>query len=153
MYTCKFKLAKTPVKLPFKIFLHFSFWSGAFWYVSFIHCILVCSCVSIPTPYQSFEKEFKFIPVKKKYFLCADVVPLWLLTNCPFSAVFRLWELVLLFFSQVLLNIYLTNQVITSIYKPAVVAGSAVLCIMFIINASRSVSDYAKVCQDRSKSL
>lgn len=66
---------------------------------------------------------------------------------------FQLWELVLLFFSQVLLNIYLTDQVITSIYKPAVVPGSAVLCIVFIISASRPVSGYAKVGQDCSKSL
>lgn len=66
---------------------------------------------------------------------------------------FQLWELVLLFFSQVLLNIYLTNQVITSVYKPAVVAGSAVLCIRFIISASRRVSGYAKVCRDHSKAL
>lgn len=69
------------------------------------------------------------------------------------SAVFQLWELVLLFFSQVLLNIYLRDEVITSIYKPAVVPGSAVLCVMFIISASRPVSGYAKVGQDCSKSL
>lgn len=101
----------------------------------FIHCILVCSCVYIPTLYQTIWKEFKFIPVKKIWFLSADVVHLWLLKNYPFSAVFQLWELVLLFFSQVLLNIYLPNGVIPSISKPALVGGSAVLCVMFIITA------------------
>lgn len=100
-----------------------------------------------------FKKSSNLSLLKKLWFLSADVVRLWLLKNYPFSAVFQLWELVLLFFSQVLLNIYLPNEVIPSTYKPAVAGGSAVLCIMFVITAARRVSNRSKVWQDHSKSL
>lgn len=86
MYTHELELVKTLVKLSFKIFLRFSFWLCAFFYC-FTHCILVCSCVYIPTPYQAWG--FKFIPVKKKIAVCwcgTSIPP----QNHPFCATFQL---------------------------------------------------------------
>lgn len=87
-----------------------------------------------------FLQRVQIYPCKKTLcFLCADVVHMGLLKITLLAQCFSCGSLFCCFLANYCLTF--TLQIKSSLVStPAVVTGSAVLCIMFIITASRCVS-------------